>query len=91
MSVVMHMFDVAEKCFETHDMTDINELKELENETDRLKNVLTSKHFDRISSGNCDIKMSPFYSSLVGELERVADHLFNIGYAFINPTGDTKY
>ena len=56
-----------------------------------MKIVLSGKHFDRISAGTCNIKMSPFYSSLVSELERVADHLFNVGYAFINPTGDENY
>ena len=91
MAVIMQMFDVAEKCFDSNNMADIKELKYLESETDRLKTVLSSKHFDRISTGNCNVKMSPFYSSLVSELERVADHLFNIGYAFINPTGDVDY
>ena len=91
MALIMQMFDVAEKCFDSHNMVDIKELKDLEEETDRLKTTLSSKHFDRISSGNCNIKMSPFYSSLVSELERVADHLFNVGYAFINPTGDVNY
>lgn len=91
MAVIIQMFDVAEKCFDSNNMADIKELKYLEGETDRLKTLLSSKHFDRISTGNCNVKMSPFYSSLVSELERVADHLFNIGYAFINPTGDDNY
>lgn len=91
MNVITRMFDVAEKCFDSNNMDDIKELKYLEGETDRLKTLLSSKHFDRLSTGNCNMKMSPFYSSLVSELERVADHLFNVGYAFINPTGDVNY
>ena len=34
--------------------------------------------------------LSPFYTSLVSELERVADHLVNVGYAYLNPTGDDQ-
>ena len=32
--------------------------------------------------------LSPFHSNLLSELERVADHLTNIGYSIISPTGD---
>ena len=87
-NVVYQMFDVAEKCFESHNMADVEDLERLESESDRLKVVLSSKHFERLSNGSCDLRMSPYYSSLVSELERISDHLFNIGFAFINPTGD---
>ena len=36
------------------------------------------------------MELSPFYTSLVSELERVADHLVNVGYAYLNPTGDDE-
>ena len=87
-AAVDKMFDIADVCFESNNIDDVKRLKELEEETDRLKESLSAQHFERLSTGNCNIQMSPFYSTLVSELERISDHLFNIGYAFINPTGD---
>ena len=60
----------------------------LEDETDKLKLKLSNKHYERLSTQTCNIELSPFYSTFVSELERVADHLVNVGYAMVNPTGD---
>ena len=34
--------------------------------------------------------MSPYYSSVVVGLERVADHLVNVGYSIVSPIGSQK-
>ena len=34
--------------------------------------------------------LSDDFATLISELERVADHLTNIGYSVINPTGDEE-
>lgn len=34
--------------------------------------------------------VSPYYSSVVTGLERVADHLVNVGYSIDNPTGEME-
>ena len=41
----------------------------------------------RLAEGNCKMEVSPYYSSTVYGLERVADHLVNIGYSIVNPIG----
>ena len=56
--------------------------------TDNLKNKLSNAHYERIQNNTCKMENSPFYTTLVSELERVADHLVNIGYSIVNPTGD---
>ena len=92
------MFDVVDQMFELsfvifHDQTGtyLKKLHDLENETDNLKNKLSSAHYERIQKNMCKMENSPFYTSLVSQLERVADHLVNVGYSIVNPTGDDLY
>jgi hypothetical protein len=34
------------------------------------------------------VDVSPYYSSTIVGLERVADHLVNVGYSIVDPTGE---
>jgi len=51
---------------------------------------LTANHFTRLTEGNCSVDVSPYYSSVVTGLERMADHLVNVGYSIVNPIGSQK-
>ena len=66
------------------------ELHNLEDQTDVLKEKLSNAHFERIKLKQCKNELSPFHSTLLSELERIADHLTNIGYSIVNPTGDDE-
>ena len=55
-----------------------------------MKKTLTAKHFSRLADGICRAEVSPYYSSTVLGLERVADHLVNVGYSIVNPIGSQK-
>ena len=87
---VMQMFAIAKDAFENQNREHLVELTALENEVDGMKKKLTASHFARLAEGNCSMDVSPYYSSTVADLERVADHLVNIGYSIINPTGSQK-
>ena len=87
---VMEMFDIAKDAFENLRREDLPRLTALENKTDEMKRELTASHFSRLAEGNCSMDVSPYYSSTVVGLERVADHLVNIGYSIVNPTGSQK-
>ena len=65
-------------------------LTDLENTVDGMKKELTASHFARLAEGNCSMDVSPYYSSAISGLERVADHLVNVGYSIINPIGSQK-
>ena len=52
-----------------------------------MKKELTASHFIRLADGDCSLEVSPYYSSAVAGLERVADHLVNVGYSIVNPVG----
>lgn len=88
--VVDKMFDVAREIFFEHKLNKLSELHNLEEQTDSLKTELSNAHYQRIANNECHMELSPFYTTLVSELERVADHLVNIGYAYLNPTGDDE-
>ena len=90
-SVIEKMFEVSFMIFDNGTRVNLRKLHDLEDKTDELKSDLSSAHYERIQKHVCKMENSPFYTSLVSELERVADHLVNVGYSIVNPTGDDVY
>ena len=86
--VIDKMFALAFAIFDNGTRVNLKKLHDLEDKTDELKNKLSSAHYERIQKNLCKMENSPFYTTLVSELERVADHLVNVGYSIVNPTGD---
>ena len=84
---VLRMFEIASEAFDNLDKVHLSELTELENEVDEMKKTLSANHYTRLAEGNCTVELSPYFTSTVAGLERVADHLVNVGYSILNPTG----
>ena len=89
--IIDQMFDLTFIIFHDQTATNLKKLHELEDQTDELKNKLSTAHYERIQKNTCKMENSPFYTTLVSELERVADHLVNIGYSIVNPVGDDEF
>ena len=89
-SKIIEMFEISKDAFENLNMDGLEKLTSLENEVDGLKKSLTASHFVRLAEGSCNVELSPYYSSAVAGLERVADHLVNVGYSIKNPIGSQK-
>ncbi len=87
---VMQMFAIAKDAFENLNKDRLPALTDLENGVDDMKKDLIASHFARLTEGNCSVDVSPYYSSVIVGLERVADHLVNVGYSIMNPTGSQK-
>jgi phosphate:Na+ symporter len=87
---VMQMFVIAKDAFENLNKSELRTLTELEEKVDADKKDLIASHFARLAEGNCHVELSPYYPSVVLGLERVADHLVNVGYSILNPTGSQK-
>ena len=84
---VLTMFSTAKNAFVNLDHKLLSELTNQENKVDGMKKTLTANHYARLAEGNCSVTHSPYYSSTVMGLERVGDHLVNVGYSIQNPTG----
>lgn len=89
-NTVLEMLNIAKDAFEHLNKDNLAELTSLENKVDNMKLELTASHFSRLAEGNCSMEVSPYYSSAVLGLERVADHLVNVGYSIVNPVGSQK-
>ena len=90
-AVVDEMFELSFVIFHDQTGTYLRKLHDLESQTDSLKNKLSSAHYERIQKNMCKMENSPFYTTLVSELERVADHLVNVGYSIDSPVGDDEF
>ena len=87
---VLSMFTVAKDAFEHNNFARLPELTVFEDRVDDMKKALTAQHYTRLAEGSCSVTHSPYYTSTVMGLERVADHLVNVGYSIQNPTGSQK-
>ena len=93
-SKIERMFEIAIDVFEATTKGEsyelgikLAELSSIEAETEKLKKEYISNHFARLGRGECDSSHSPYYMSIVTRLERIGDHLINVGYSIVNPTG----
>ena len=87
---ISRMFEISRNVFDTHNKDNLPSLASLEESVDSQKKELIASHFARLAEGNCHVDVSPYFSSVVVGLERVADHLVNVGYSVVNPTGSQK-
>ena len=85
---VEQMFAIAIKTFDTSIDVDLKELSDLEAKTDDLKHQLSISHFERLAQENCTMELGGYFTSIISGLERVGDHLVNIGYSIQDPTGN---
>ncbi len=87
---VVQMLAIAKNIFETLNKEELSALAQLENSVDNMKKDLIASHFARLAEGNCSVDVSPYYSSVIIGLERVADHIINVGYSIVSPIGSQK-
>ena len=87
---VMQMLVISKDAFDNLNKQELSMLAILENDIDKMKKQLIASHFARLAEGDCSMDVSPYYSSTVVGLERVADHLVNVGYSIVNPIGSQK-
>lgn len=88
--LIMDMSDLTMGIFKNEEYQKLDKLHELEDRSDILAKELSNNHYKRMTANECNGALSDDFATLISELERVADHLTNIGYSVINPTGDEE-
>ena len=88
--LIIDMNDLTMDIFKNGNYEKLPLLHELEEKSDVLAKELSTSHFKRMTSNECNGELSDDFATLISELERVADHLTNIGYSIVNPTGDEE-
>ncbi len=89
-TTILKMLEISKDAFENLNKNELPKLAELEESVDGMKKQLIASHFARLAEGNCNMAVSPYFSSAVSGLERVADHLVNVGFSIVNPVGSQK-
>ena len=86
--IIMKMYNLTIEIFQFNREEKLKELHALEDRSDVLKTELSTNHYKRMLDNQCSANLSDAFATFLSELERVADHLTNIGYSIVNPTGD---
>lgn len=87
---VLYMFDIALESFDSVSTAKLDELSVKEDIVDKLKKTNNENHVQRLACGSCTTELSAYFFSTVAGFERVADHLVNVGYSIVNPTGSVN-
>ncbi|VEU83125.1 Na/Pi cotransporter family protein [Acholeplasma hippikon] len=87
---VLLMYDLAEDIYQNDAVEKLNELSVLEYVIDKSKSDFENNHVIRLRTGECSLEHSKFFYDFTSQLERIGDHLINIGYTTINVVGDEK-
>ncbi len=77
------MFSLAIETFARRDRSIIPQVQILEDEVDKIKELMEDSHIRRLHDGGCTVEGGAIYLSLASQLERVADHMLNIAKSII--------
>ena len=84
------MHEYALEMFGERNETHLDEIQILENEVDDMERDYQLKHIERLNAGKCSAQAGIFFSDIVSELERIADHLMNIAFAVTESRSDKE-
>jgi len=86
----MEMLLISAAAFGSMNKDLLPALTEHEEQMDDMKKNLSAQHFTRLSEGLCSLEVSPYYISTVAGLERVGDHIVNVGFSIQSPVGNQE-
>ena len=90
MASVKEILELAMEAFRTRNLALLEGIYPLEQKIDQMEKTLANGHIERLKKNLCTPRMGMIFTDLASNLERVADHLINIGYSIVNPIGSQK-
>ena len=62
------------------------EIDRLENDIDEQTRILRDRHIERLGRRECDPAAGMYFVDMITNMERVADHATNVGFALLKET-----
>lgn len=81
---VSEIVELSYTSFKKSDTEQAMRVEPLEQVIDRMKELLRSRHIDRLRDGNCGIEAGFVWNDLITNMERVSDHCSNIAGCVID-------
>ncbi len=78
---IEELYRLSINVFITKEKKQIAEIDKIEDSIDSMRRNLVQGHIDRLGEGKCQPKSSGVFINLVGNLERIADHLHSIAHS----------
>ncbi len=75
---INHLFDLSMDAFDQRNVALLDEVYHLEEEIDDINDELGEKHIERLKKGLCNAQSGSTYLQTASNLERVADHIYNV-------------
>ena len=75
---LVKIFDLTIKSIKHRDMESIQQVVELEDKMDYLSETFQNNHIKRLNEGSCNVDAGVIFIDMVGNLERIADHMYKI-------------
>ncbi len=83
-AATLEIVSISFNAFSEDDPDRANLVEPLEQVIDRMKELLRSRHIDRLRIGECGIEAGFVWSDLITNMERVSDHCSNIAGCVID-------
>ena len=77
-AATLEIVTLSHQAFAEEDATTANLVEPLEQVIDRMKELLRTRHIERLRVGECGIEAGFVWSDLITNMERVSDHCSNI-------------
>ncbi len=78
---INELFDISVKAFNERNLNYLDIVCKLEEEIDDITDALGEMHVDRLKNGLCNAHSGSTYLQTISNLERVADHIYNVAFS----------
>jgi len=76
--IIVDMFERTIAILESGDPSGIHEVESMEDEIDRLSEVVQKGHAERLEQGRCTVEAGLIFLDVINYLERIADHIVKV-------------